>query len=169
MLSFPNTTNQGGHFSELYDEDGNRVHQTDERLNMFDTSRIKSFNMNLNSTIKKQLLAFKNTKNLCKRLYLKSTNILNHSTKDLTIYKQKSTIDTLRKHCLSMAKFENKEIITIDYNDLIDKPTIDNALSNQSTNAVQNKIVTNSLNQKYSFIGDMQSFIIEKMRKLWKI
>ena len=56
MLSFPNTTNQGGKFNDLYDDSGNRVYQTDERLSRFDVSRIKSFNMNLNTTIKKELL-----------------------------------------------------------------------------------------------------------------
>ena len=56
MISFPNTTNQGGKFNNLYDDDGNRVYQTEEALSKFDVSRIKSFNMNLNSTFKKAML-----------------------------------------------------------------------------------------------------------------
>lgn len=56
MISFPNTTNQGGKFNNLYDDNGNRVYQTEEALQKFDVSRIKSFNMNLNSTFKKALL-----------------------------------------------------------------------------------------------------------------
>lgn len=56
MISFPNTTNQGGKFNNLYDDNGNRVYQTEEALTNFDVSRIKSFNMNLNSTFKKALL-----------------------------------------------------------------------------------------------------------------
>ncbi len=56
MISFPNTTNQGGKFNNLYDDSGNRVYQTDEPLQQFDVSRIKSFNMNLNATFKKEML-----------------------------------------------------------------------------------------------------------------
>ena len=56
MISFPNTTNQGGKFNNLYDDNGNRIYQTDEALQQFDVSRIKSFNMNLNSTFKKEML-----------------------------------------------------------------------------------------------------------------
>ena len=56
MISFPNTTNQGGKFNNLYDDNGNRIYQTEEALQQFDVSRIKSFNMNLNSTFKKEML-----------------------------------------------------------------------------------------------------------------
>ena len=57
MISFPNTTNQGGKFNILYDNNGNRVYPPDEAaLHQFDVSRIKSFNMNLNSTFKKEML-----------------------------------------------------------------------------------------------------------------
>lgn len=56
MISFPNTTNQGGKFNNLYDDSGNRVYQTEEQLQQFDVSRIKSFNMNLNATFKKEML-----------------------------------------------------------------------------------------------------------------
>ena len=56
MISFPNTTNQGGKFNNLYDDSGNRIYQTEEALQQFDVSRIKSFNMNLNSTFKKEML-----------------------------------------------------------------------------------------------------------------
>lgn len=56
MISFPNTLNQGGIDNELYDERGNKIYTNDSDLITFDTERLKAFNVNLNSSIKKSFM-----------------------------------------------------------------------------------------------------------------
>ena len=56
MLSFPSAINSGGISNVLYDKNGRRAYANDDNASQFDVSRIKAMNINLNPTIKKELM-----------------------------------------------------------------------------------------------------------------
>lgn len=78
------------------------------------------------------------------------TDVTLANNSDNTIASQKATKAYIDNNYIPASAMEEAATVakTGDYNDLINKPTIDSELSTTSTNAAQNKIITTELNKK---------------------
>lgn len=145
MLSFPNTTNQGGHFNEIYDNNGNRIYTNERELSQFDVSRIKSFNVNLNSSLKKSFMNDTSLDISNNTYRIRSSNILG---KNFTTFSGESLDETSDKDNPYLVTAENPNKIpaslltTINRYNRVYKTPVNNLMAAGANSKTENIEIT---------------------------